>query len=99
MVDQGQILQYLKSNKQGFNQKYNLKKIGIFGSYARSEQTPDSDLDLLVEFEDNTPDLYEKKELIRNEMMSVFHLNVDICTEKYIKPIFRNHILSEAIYV
>ena len=51
MVDQGQILQYLKSNKQGFNQKYNLKKIGIFGSYARSEQTPNSDLDLLVEFE------------------------------------------------
>jgi len=99
MADKNKILQYLTANKQSISRKYHLKKIGIFGSYARSEQTPNSDLDLLVEFEDNTPDLSETKELLRNEMQSVFNVNVDICREKYIKPIFRKHILSEAIYV
>ena len=99
MADKNKILQYLTANKQSISRKYHLKKIGIFGSYARSEQTPKSDLDLLVEFEDNTPDLSETKELLRNEMQSVFNVNVDICREKYIKPIFRKHILSEAIYV
>jgi len=99
MVNQSQILHYLSENKQDISRKYHLKKVGIFGSYARNEQTFKSDLDLLVEFEDNTPDLTEKKEFLRKEIQSVFHINVDICREKYIKPVFRQQILSDAIYV
>jgi len=99
MNNQSQILQYLSANKQNISRKYHLKKLGIFGSYARGEQTPISDLDLLVEFEDNTPDLADKKEFLRKEIQSAFHMPVDICREKYIKPIFRQHILSDAIYV
>jgi predicted nucleotidyltransferase len=98
-IKQSQIFHYLLTNKQNICQKYHLKKIGVFGSYARSEQTPESDLDLLVEFEDNTPELTEKKEYLRKEIQSVFHINVDICREKYIKPIFRQQILSDVIYV
>jgi len=94
-----QILQFLSANKENISQKYHLKKLGIFGSYARGEQTPESDLDLLVEFEDNTPDLPEKREYLRNEIKAVFDIDVDICREKYIKPVFRKQILSDAVYV
>ncbi len=73
--------------------------MGIFGSYARNEQTPASDLDLMVEFEDNTPNLTDIKEFLRNEMQTVLHIPVDICREKYIKPLFRQQILSDVIYV
>ena len=99
MVTRSQIIQYLSANKQNISRKYRLKKLGIFGSYARNEQTSESDLDLLVEFEDNTPDLTDKKEFLRNEIQSVFHLQVDICREKYIKPVFREQILSDVIYI
>ena len=99
MINQTQILDYLSANKQSISQKYCLKKLGIFGSYARNEQTPESDLDLLVEFEENTPDLTDKKEFLRKEIQSIFHIHVDICREKYIKPIFRQQILADAIYV
>ena len=99
MVTQNQIIHYLSTNKQSISRKYRLKKLGIFGSYARNEQTPASDLDLIVEFEDNTPDLYDVKDYLQKEMQSVFDVPVDICREKYIKPIFRQQILSEAIYV
>ena len=99
MINQSQIIDYLSANKQDIRRKYQLKKIGIFGSYARNEQTAESDLDLLVEFEDNTPDLADKKEFLRTEIQSVFHLHVDICREKYIKPVFRQQILSDVIYV
>ena len=99
MIDQTQILNYLASNKEVITQKYNLTKLGIFGSYARNEQTSTSDLDLLVEFEDNTPNLSDKKDFLRAEIESVFNLQVDVCREKYIKPIFLQHILSDAIYV
>ena len=99
MVNQSQILRYLSENKKEIKQKYHFKKIGIFGSYARNEQTSESDLDLLIEFEDNTPDLTDKKSFLRKEIQSAFHINVDICREKYIKPVFRQQILTEAIYV
>ena len=99
MIDQTQILNYLTSNKEVISQKYNLTKLGIFGSYARNEQTSTSDLDLLVEFEENTPNLSDKKDFLRAEIESVFNLQVDVCREKYIKPIFLQHILTDAIYV
>jgi predicted nucleotidyltransferase len=99
MVAQKQIIRYLSENKCDISQRYHLKKLGIFGSYARNEQTPESDLDLLVEFEDNTSNLTFVKEFLRKEMQSVFNIPVDICREKYIKPIFRQQILSDAIYV
>ena len=99
MINRSQILQYLSTNKQKISKKYHLKKLGVFGSYARNEQTINSDLDLLVEFEDDTPDLTEKKYFLRKEIQSIFNLQVDICREKYIKSIFRKQILSEAIYV
>ena len=98
MLHQSQILDYLSANKQNISRKYHLKKLGIFGSYARNEQTPESDLDLLVEFEDNTSDLTDKKEFLRKEIQSVFNIPVDICREKYIKPIFRQQILNDVIY-
>ena len=99
MVTQNQIVRYLSTNKQSISRRYHLKKLGIFGSYARNEQTPLSDLDLLVEFQENTPDLTHVKEFLRQEIQSVFHIPVDICREKYIKPIFRQQILSDVIYV
>jgi len=99
MLVQNQIIRYLSENKQSISQKYHLKKLGVFGSYARNEQTPASDLDLLVEFEDNTPNLSSVKDFLRKEMQSVFHIPVDICREKYIKPMFRQQILNDAVYV
>jgi len=99
MINQTQILNYLSENKEDISQKYHLTKLGIFGSYARNEQTPESDLDLLVEFEENTPDLTDKKEYLREEIRTAFNLQVDVCREKYIKPIFRQQVLTDVIYV
>jgi len=99
MTERKQIMQYLSSNRQDITRKYRLKKIGIFGSYARNEQTPESDLDLLVEFEEDTPDLTGIKERLRAEIQAIFHIPVDICREKYIKAPFKEQILVDALYV
>ncbi len=98
MVDSEKILNYLKCNKDRYYKEYHLIRIGIFGSIARGEQNENSDIDLIVEFRDNTPDLYSIKNKLRQEIEDEFHLPVDICREKYIKPIFREIILSEAKY-
>jgi predicted nucleotidyltransferase len=99
MTELNQILTYLSTNKSRLEKAYHLKKIGVFGSMARGEQNSLSDIDLIVEFEDNTTDLFTIKQQLRDEIHAEFHVPVDICREKYIKPIFRNRILAEAKYV
>lgn len=98
MIDSDKILYYLTSNKDRLESEYHLVKIGLLGSIARGEQNEKSDIDLIVEFKDNTPDLYSIKQKLKNEIQAKFNLPVDICREKYIKPIFRQQILSEAKY-
>ncbi len=45
------IIDILKDNIPYLNQKYHLKKIGLFGSYAKQMQSEKSDIDLIVDFD------------------------------------------------
>lgn len=98
MEDSKQILNYLTLNKDRFQREYHLTRIGIFGSVARGEQSDESDIDLIVEFEDGTDNLYEIKQKLISEIQSRFKMPVDVCREKYIKPFFKSQILSETKY-
>ncbi|KXK55924.1 MAG: Nucleotidyltransferase domain protein [Chlorobi bacterium OLB5] len=46
------IIDFIRKNKAFLNDKYGVLTIGLMGSYARDEQTEDSDIDLLVEFKE-----------------------------------------------
>lgn len=63
--------------------KYNAEKIGIFGSYARSEEDQESDIDILVKFKKT----FSLLELIRieNELSSKLGKKVDLVTEDSIQ--------------
>jgi predicted nucleotidyltransferase len=98
MKTRDQILMFLAKNKIMFRERYHIIRIGLFGSYARGEQSIDSDIDLLVEFEDNTEDLYELKLQLKDFFLKSLGLEIDICREKYIKPRIKKQILKEAIY-
>jgi|TARA_B110000902_G_scaffold217960_1_gene251526 hypothetical protein len=78
---------------------FHLVSIALFGSYAEGKANEDSDIDLLVEFKKGTPNLSRKKSLLKQKIKNQFHLDVDICREKYIKPYFKQQILDSAIYV
>ncbi|MCD4793953.1 MAG: nucleotidyltransferase domain-containing protein [Bacteroidales bacterium] len=65
MLKKEEILQFLSANKELFRKKYNIIKFGIFGSFARDEQTESSDIDLIIEMELDTPEIFEKKQEIR----------------------------------
>jgi predicted nucleotidyltransferase len=47
MSSKDEILNYLSAHQERFKKLYNLNKIGIFGSYARDEATPNSDIDIV----------------------------------------------------
>jgi len=98
MKTRDQILTFLSQNKRMFRERYNIVRIGLFGSYARSDQNLKSDIDLLVEFEENTQDLYELKLQLKDFFKKNLGVEVDICREKYIKPRIKNSILKETVY-
>ncbi len=99
MIKKEDIFNFILANKELFIGTYRITKFGIFGSYARGDENAGSDIDLLIEFQENTPNLYAIKNEIKTMFRKKFRTNVDICREKYIKPIFKDDILKEAIYV
>lgn len=98
MKTKDQILSFLAQNKKLFRDRFHIVRIGLFGSYAREEQNLNSDIDLLVEFEENTQDLYELKIQLKEFFQIQLGIGIDICREKYIKPRFKSSILKETVY-
>jgi predicted nucleotidyltransferase len=98
MKTRDQILTFLSQNKKLFQDNFHIVRIGLFGSYARGEQDTNSDLDLLVEFEENTQDLYDIKLQLKDFFQMQLGIDVDICREKYIKPRIKSSILKETVY-
>ena len=54
MMDKSEILQKLSEHKAYIQSNYEVEKIGLFGSYAKDKQTPQSDIDIYVEFRHKT---------------------------------------------
>ena len=98
-ITKSDILAFLAKEKKELEKKYRVSKIGIFGSYARGEETDDSDIDIILEFLPQTENLTEIKSSLKALIMREFGKEVDICREKYLKPYYRNQILQSAIYV
>ncbi len=99
MKTRNEILTFIDKNKNLLKNQFHVIRIGFFGSFAREEQKEGSDLDLLIEFEDNTKNIYDLKLQIKDFFKNNLDLEVDICREKYIKPQFKKSIIKEAIYV
>ena len=90
---------YLSSHKTEFAENFGIQQIGIFGSYARDEQTEDSDIDILIKMAPGTERIFEKRLALRDLLKDYFMRKVDICHEQAIKPIFRDMIFKEVVYV
>jgi len=93
------ILEYLSQHKEEFRSLYGIKKIGIFGSYARDEAHSGSDIDIIIEIEENTKNLHDKKCELKERLQNYFKLKIDIAREKYLKPLAKDEILKDVCYV
>lgn len=98
MLDKFEILDILKNQKPFLRDKFNVKEIGLFGSYARNEATNKSDIDFLIELFPNTEDYIETKEALREYLSGLFGKNVDLANPRSLKPHFKNRILKQAVY-
>ncbi len=97
MKNIGRIKRILENQKRYLKEKYKIKEIGIFGSYVRGEQKKKSDVDILVEFEEE-PGLLTFVE-IENYLSDILKIKVDLVMKDALKPVIGRHILKEVVTV
>jgi len=74
-------------------QQNGISYLGLFGSYARGDFTPTSDVDLLVEYK-TTPSLLEEGRII-NQFQDLFKRDIDLVSRKHIKERIKPYILKD----
>ena len=97
MKTKKEILEILRQKLPELRERYGVKKIGLFGSYARGEQKERSDIDLLVEFE-KPIDLFRLFEL-EEELSELLGTKVEIVTPEGLKERIRQYIMQDVAYV
>jgi len=88
-------IEMLRQQLPSLAERYHVESLGVFGSYVRREQRPDSDLDLLVTF-------YEPLSLLEfieleNYLTDVLGVKVDLVMKDALKLRIGSHILNEVV--
>ncbi|TAD73592.1 MAG: DNA polymerase beta [Oscillatoriales cyanobacterium] len=95
MKTRDEVLRILAHQKSALLETYQITKLGLFGSYARGEQNDDSDVDVLVEYE-QAPSLYRLLEL-RDDLSELLSIRVDVVTRNGLKARIKERVLAEVI--
>jgi len=91
------ITNILKEHKEELKEKYGVKEIGMFGSYVRGEYKEKSDLDILVEFEEEAKIGLLKFVNMENYLSELIGMKVDLVEKSALKPRIGKQILKEVI--
>jgi uncharacterized protein len=89
------VIDILRSHEEEIKERFAVKRIGLFGSFVRGEETKESDIDILVEFDDPT---------FRNFMNLAFFLEdlfgrrVDLLTPEGISHRIRPNVEKEVVW-
>ena len=94
-----EIKSVLSKHKEGLMKQYRIKEIGIFGSVVRGEQKETSDVDILVEFEEDAKLSLLEFVNMENYLGDLLGMKVDLVEKPALKPRIGKIILKEVIYL
>lgn len=97
MRDISGIRDQLRDMRDELRERYHVRSIGIFGSYSRSHQTEQSDLDLVVEFD--RPIGMMAFVHLKNLISDRLNIRVDLVTPDGLHPLIRDQVMHEVMYV
>ena len=96
-MKQQDAIQIIKKHQRELTDVYGVKTLALFGSVARNEATPLSDVDLLVEF--SRPVGLFGLFALQDRLEELFGCKVDLGTPDSLKPRLRPSVLNEVVYV
>lgn len=96
-MDRNSIITFLQAHKEELAQQFGATKIGLAGSYARDEATEDSDIDIIVEIK--SANKFRSFFNLLYYLQDSFGKPVDLSTISSLKPLVRESILKDVLYV
>ena len=87
----------LSAHRDDLKRRYHVKKIGLFGSLLRGEARPESDADVLVEFQGGHATL-QNLIALRDHLQALFHRKVDLVTIGGLSPLMRPYSEKEVAW-
>jgi predicted nucleotidyltransferase len=94
-----EIKRKLVEIKPFLREKYKVKEIGIFGSYVKGKQGKRSDIDILVDFEEDAQIGLLSFVALENFLSELLGVKVDLVMKNSLKPNIGKAILKEVIYL
>ncbi|MCS7301719.1 MAG: nucleotidyltransferase family protein [Fimbriimonadales bacterium] len=92
-----QVVETLRMLQPEIRVRFRAEIVGVFGSFARGEQKPESDIDLLVRFDEGAS-LFDLVGL-GDYLESLLGCKVDILSERAIRPEIRDKILHDLVHL
>lgn len=99
MITKDEILNKLREIKPVLKDKFYIKNLGLFGSYVRGENSELSDIDILIEYEENSPFSLFTLISLEDFLTKFFNIKIDVVNKKSIKPALKDNILNEVIFI
>jgi hypothetical protein len=96
-MNRQEVLQILHEALPGLRERFGIQELALFGSMARDEAGPDSDVDVLVTFDGRTH--FRAFMGLQFELEAIFGTRVDLVTPRAMKPALRPHIERDLIHV
>ncbi len=96
-MNKQEILRLLEEHKVGLSRRYGVVYLALFGSMARGDAGPDSDIDILVSFEG--PATSERYFGVLFHLEDLLGRPVDLVTDRALRGELRPYIEEEAIHV
>jgi hypothetical protein len=96
LMDAQEITNRLQTMLPDLRRDYGVRDLWLFGSYIRAEQTPNSDVDILVTFDNADLSLIEFIQL-EQHLTAVLGIKVDLVERELLKPTIGQNILREAV--
>lgn len=93
------IIEILQQNLPSLKAKYQLQSLGLFGSYSRNEQTPNSDLDIFYETMPGTFLTLHNFLNLQRELSNLTQLKIDLVNKKYMNEVVWLTAKKDAMYV
>ncbi|MFX1238343.1 MAG: nucleotidyltransferase family protein [Promethearchaeota archaeon] len=95
-MNKAEVLKTLKKNVE-ILKKYHVKKIGLFGSVLKGNNTSESDIDLIVEFNEGKKNYNNFIDLV-SFLEELFQKRVELLTIEALSPYMKPKILEEAYF-
>jgi predicted nucleotidyltransferase len=89
------IIDLLRRHEREIKERFHVKRIGLFGSFARGDERDASDVDIMVEFEEPTFDNFMRLSFFLED---IFGRKVELVTPDSLSPYLAPHVNKEVVW-